>query len=306
MKLGYDLYCIEEEELLTLLKYTKQKKLRIYHLRKKDECYFFYTASLQSFLWRDCQIPMEYIKTVGIFKYFLYLRGVQSMMVISGFIIGLLCFTHMIFFVDIQGTIPTLNKDISLYLSQNNINTFYLLNDYEELNDLLVKMKDRYREKVEYLNIYQKGSVFFVEYTKKQQDTLEENDFKNIYAAKDGMIESFDIDSGNVVVKRLDYVKKGDLLVENSLVATDDTVKIIPVKGHVYAYTFNQYEASINNTDQDQSSAFYHLLLLIRSQIPTDAKISKENVLQIERTRSKIILKMHYTLLEDIAVKKEN
>ena len=78
------------------------------------------------------------------------------------------------------------------------------------------------------------------------------------------------------------------------------------VKGHVYAYTFNQYEASINNTDQDQSSAFYHLLLLIRSQIPTDAKISKENVLQIERTRSKIILKMHYTLLEDTFIPIKN
>ena len=305
MKLGYDLYCIDEMDLLSLLNYAKSKKLRIYHLRKKDNEYYFYILSFQSFFWKECHIPMEYIKTIGLFKYVLYLKGIQSFMVIAGFVLGLLCFSHLIFAVDIQGTMTSLNQDIYHYLDENNISIGHFLNDYEQLNDLLVKMKDKYKDKVEYLNIYQKGSVFFVEYTKKQQDVLEEDDFKNLYASKDGMIESFDVDSGNIVVKRLDYVKKGDLLVENTLIATDNTVKIIPVKGHVYAYTFNQYEASIKNSSQDQSEAFYHLSLLIRSQLPCDVVISKENVLQMEKTRSKIVLRMHYTLLEDIA-KKEN
>ncbi|MFR6100410.1 MAG: hypothetical protein ACLUIS_10300 [Longibaculum sp.] len=47
------------------------------------------------------------------------------------------------------------------------------------------------------------------------------------------------------------------------------------------------------------------MLLSIRSSLPSDAIIDKENVLQITKTRSKITLKMHYTLLEDIAVKGE-
>lgn len=43
----------------------------------------------------------------------------------------------------------------------------------------------------------------------------------------------------------------------------------------------------------------------IRAKLPTDAVIDKENVLQMTKTRSKITLKVHYTLLEDIAIKGE-
>ena len=118
-------------------------------------------------------------------------------------------------------------------------------------------------------------------------------------------VTSFDVDSGLIKVKKNDYVKKGDLLVENTIVSSQNETQIIPVKGHVYAYTFNQYEASIKNHNQDQGEAFYHLLLLIRSQLPAQAKIDKENVLQIKKTHSKITLKMHYTLIEDIGIKGE-
>lgn len=96
------------------------------------------------------------------------------------------------------------------------------------------------------------------------------------------------------------------MLVENTIISTQNKTKIIPVEGHVYAYTFHQYEASLPNKKQDYGEAFYQLLLNIRAQIPTEAVIDKENVLQMTSTRSKITLKMHYTLIEDIAVKGED
>lgn len=155
------------------------------------------------------------------------------------------------------------------------------------------------------MNVYQVGSVFHVEYTKRKQDSIKKDDFRNLYAKKDGLIAYFDVDSGLIQVKKNDYVKKGELLVSNTIVSTQNETRIIPVEGHVYAYTFNQFEASVKNVNQDQGEVFYQLLLSIRSSLPSDAIIDKENVLQITKTRSKITLKMHYTLLEDIAVKGE-
>ena len=66
-----------------------------------------------------------------------------------------------------------------------------------------------------------------------------------------------------------------------------------------------QYGGSVKELKQDQGEGFYQLVLKIRSQIPAEAHIEKENVLQKTRNRSKITLKMHYTLIEDIAVKGE-
>lgn len=306
MIIGYNLCSIDDNDLLLLLNYAKKNKLRIYHLKKDNHQYTFYISSFQLYYWHKCDIDIQYLKNVGLMKYIFLFKGVYSLIVISGFVLGLLLFSHLIFRVDIQGTLKDVNVDMYQSLKEYNVFEYAFKRDYEQLNDLLIKLKDKYKDQIEYINIYQQGGIFYVEYTNKKRIQQKEIDFKNIYASKDGMIESFDIESGNIVVKRLDYVKKGDLLVENTLIATDDTVKTIPVKGKVYAYTFNQYEASIVDKGQDYLESFYHLLLLIRMQLPADVVIDKENVLQIERSSSKITLKMHYTLLEDIALKKEN
>lgn len=305
MNMGYDQFYIEEEYLLSLLKYVRKKHLKIHFLKKYDEGYMFYASTFQRFLWKDMDISLEYIKTIGLMKYFLYFKGLNSVMTIIGFVLGLFVFSHLIFDIKIIGSIPHLNTQIIKTLNKEQINHYSRLRDFEELNDILMSLKNKYKKSVEYLNIYQRGSVFYVEYTNKAKDELEKSDFRNIYAKKDGMIESFDVDSGMIKVKRLDYVKKGDLLIENTLISTDKKSKIIPVKGHVYAYTFNTYQASVKNTGQDQGSVFYELLLKIRSSLPANVEIDKENVLQIDRNRSKITLIMHYTLLEDIAIKKE-
>lgn len=185
------------------------------------------------------------------------------------------------------------------------VDLFQPLKSYERLNEILSHLKTVYKDDVEYMNVYQRGSVFHVEYTKRKQDTIEKENYQNIYAKKDGLIAYMDVDSGMIKVKANDYVQKGDLLIENTITSTNNELHFIPVKGQVYAYTFNQYEASVKNVNQDQGEVFYQLLLSIRSQLPTDAIIDKENVLQMTKTRSKITLKMHYTLLEDIAIKGE-
>ncbi|MCD7950624.1 MAG: sporulation protein YqfD [Erysipelotrichaceae bacterium] len=210
---------------------------------------------------------------------------------------------HLIFNVQVIGLVNDTNNTIYQTLNEEGITSFALLKSYEELNDILSKLKDTYSNDVEYINVYQTGSVFYVEYTKRQQESIKEDDYRNIYATKDGLIAYFDVDSGLIEVDINDYVSKGDLLVSNEIISTSNETKIIPVKGHVYAYTYNDYEASINNSNQDNADAFYELLLLIRSKIPANAIIDKENVLQMNKTSSTITLKMHYTLLEDIGTK---
>lgn len=306
MKVGYDLYKIASTDIYELLKYAKQKKIKILHLRLKDDMYSFYMPTYQRFILRNFEKPVYYNQTIGLLKYVLFL----SRQYLN--IVGVICFlgtvmtcSYFIFDIQIIGTTPRVNEQILVDLKKEHVDCFTMLKSYERLNEILADLKTIYKDDAEYMNVYQVGSVFHVEYTKRKQDQIEKDDYRNIYAKKDGMIASFDIDSGAIKVKRNDYVKKGDLLVENTLISTSDETKIIPVKGHVYAYTFNQYQASVKNVNQDQGDVFYQLLLLIRAKLPTDAVIDKENVLQMTKTRSKITLKVHYTLIEDIAIKGE-
>ncbi len=306
MKIGYDLYHIQEELIYELLEYAKTKKVRLIHLRKKDDMYQFYIPTYQRYLLKGLSYPVQYLKTEGLWKYIFFLsKQYLNIIGVLVFFISVLISSFLIFDVRIKGTMTEVNEDMKVSLKNENIDIMKPLQSYEKLNEILLHFKELYKDQVEYINIYQTGSVFHIEYTKRTQEEVKEDDYRNIYAKKDGMIQSLDVKSGLSVVKKNDYVKKGDLLVENTIISTQNKTKIIPVEGHVYAYTFNQYEASIPDVKQDSAEAFYELLLKIRSQLPTQAVIDKENVLQMTRTRSKITLKMHYTLIEDIAVKGE-
>lgn len=306
MRVGYDLYKIDSSDIYLLLKYVKQQKIKILHLRLKDDMYSFYIPTYQRFSFHDFKTPIYYQQTIGVLKYVLFLsRQYLNILGVVCFLSSVIACSYFIFDIQIIGTMPQVNERILKDLKEEHVDYLSMLKNYERLNEILAHFKTLYKDDVEYMNVYQIGSVFHVEYTKRKQDVVEKEDYRNIYAKKDGMITLFDVDSGAIKVKRNDYVKKGDLLVENTLISTSDETKIIPVKGHVYAYTFNQYEASVKNVNQDQGDVFYQLLLLIRAQLPTDAVIDKENVLQITRTRSKITLKVHYTLIEDIAIKGE-
>ncbi len=232
----------------------------------------------------------------------LFIKPLNMIGLISFIGMILLC-NHLILNIKIIGIVPDTNTRLYQTLYEEGITSYTFLKNYEELNDVLSLLKNTFSNDIEYINLYQTGSVLYVEYTKRQQDTVIEDDYRNIYASKDGLIAYFDIDSGFIEVDINDYVLKGDLLVNNEIISTTNETKIIPVKGHVYAYTYNDYEESIDNHNQDYADAFYELLLKIRSKIPTDAIIDKENVLQINKTSSTITLKMHYTLLEDIGTK---
>lgn len=306
MKIGYDYFELESAYIFLFLKFAKEKKLKVLHIHCNEGLYTFYIPTYQRYLLHSSSFPLHYQKTIGLLKYILFLsHHYLNILGITCFFISVFLCSRLIFDIQIIGTMPSVNQSMKEELKKEKINYYYPLKNYETLNEILTHLKSTYKDDVEYLNVYQIGSVFHVEYTKRKQETLEKEDYSNLYAKKDGLIASFDVDSGLIKVKQNDYVKKGDLLVENTLVSTQNETKIIPVKGHVYAYTFQQYEASVQNVDQDQGEAFYQLLLMIRSKIPSDALIDKENVLQMTRTRSKIVLKMHYTLIEDIAVKGE-
>lgn len=307
MRIGYDLYSLYTDDFMAFLKFVKSKRIKVFHIRYKEGMYMFYIPTYQRFLLRHFEGEIYYHQTIGLLKYVLYLsKQYMNIIGVMFFFISVIISSYFIFDIEIIGTLPKVNQAMEKELKTLNVEKFTFLKSYERMNEILTSLKTTYKNDVEYINVYQVGSVFHVEYTKRKQEQLEKEEYQNLYAKKDGMIAYFDVDSGMIKVKQNDYVKKGDLLVENTLISTSEETKIIPVKGKVYAYTFNQYEASITNHNQDKGEAFYHLLLLIRSRLPANAKIDKENVLQMKRTRSKITLKMHYTLLEDISVKGES
>ena len=306
MKLGYDLYEVASDDIVSLLNSFKKDHLIVFQLTKIDDnTYRFYLPIYQRFLAR--KYNMQIIKSIGILYYLvvLFCKKINIIGVIS-FALTLLICSRFIFKVEITGNSPSNTKLVEEVLKENNINAGDLKKSYQELNEIYDDLKASFKGKIDYLNIYQEGGVLFVKYTNSVGAKEVENNFQNIYASKDGVIQSIDVSSGNIVVQVNQFVKKGDLLVSNTITSTNGENKIIATKGKVMAYTYVTYQGEIDAKKMDEGEAFSYLLYTIRAKLGSIDKIDREKVLSYDIIDNKRVLKMQYVLIEDIAIKEES
>ena len=305
MKLGYDLYEVVSDDIISLLNSFKKDHLIVFQLTKIDDnTYRFYLPIYQRFLAR--KYNMQIIKSIGILYYLvvLFCKKINIIGVIS-FALTLLICSRFIFKVEITGNSPSNTKLVEEVLKENNINAGDLKKSYQELNEIYDDLKASFKGKIDYLNIYQEGGVLFVKYTNSVGAKEVENNFQNIYASKDGVIQSIDVSSGNIVVQVNQFVKKGDLLVSNTITSTNGENKIIATKGKVMAYTYVTYQGEIDAKKMDEGEAFSYLLYTIRAKLGSIDKIDREKVLSYDIIDNKRVL-MQYVLIEDIAIKEES
>lgn len=306
MKLGYDLYEVVSDDIISLLNSFKKDHLIVFQLTKIDDnTYRFYLPIYQRFLAR--KYNMQIIKSIGTLYYLvvLFCKKINIIGVIS-FALTLLICSRFIFKVEITGNSPSNTKLVEEVLKENNINAGDLKKSYQELNEIYDDLKASFKGKIDYLNIYQEGGVLFVKYTNSVGAKEVENNFQNIYASKDGVIQSIDVSSGNIVVQVNQFVKKGDLLVSNTITSTNGENKIIATKGKVMAYTYVTYQGEIDAKKMDEGEAFSYLLYTIRAKLGSIDKIDREKVLSYDIIDNKRVLKMQYVLIEDIAIKEES
>lgn len=306
MKLGYDLYEVVSDDIISLLNAFKKDHLIVFQLTKIDDnTYRFYLPIYQRFLARKYNISI--IKSIGVLYYLivLFCKKINIIGVIS-FALTLLICSRFIFKVEITGNSPGNTKLVEEVLKENNINAGDLKKSYQQLNDIYDDLKASFKGKIDYLNIYQEGGVLFVKYTNSVGAKEVENNFQNIYASKDGVIKNIDVSSGNIVVQVNQFVKKGDLLVSNTITSTNGESKIIATKGKITAYTYVTYQGEVDAKKMDEGEAFSYLLYTIRAKLGSIDKIDREKVLSYDIIDNKRVLKMQYVLIEDIAIKEES
>ena len=135
-------------------------------------------------------------------------------------------------------------------------------------------------------------------------------EFMEFDEVKDGMIVRFEVTSGVKMVKEFDYVKKGDLLVSDTLITSSEESKYIGAYGSVYAYTWYNVESSyaVKNNKKIDELEIYNLLLednrakIDKELTGNDEFLVKEQILSFKNDNNKYRLKIHYTLLEDITL----
>ncbi len=214
--------------------------------------------------------------------------------------------SNLIFKIEIKGDYPSFENTLINSLEDNNLLKYKKFPKSSELLAIEETLLEKHYEEIEFLEIRRSGSTLKIKYNKRRKSIELPKPTNNIYAKKDGIIKQILVKTGVVEVSINQFVKEGDLLINDTIIDNNNNEIFIGCEGKIYAYTWYLYEISYKNDKKMTSDeVFIYLLDEARNKANKnidgeDEYIEKENVLQFIENASTITLKVHYTLVEDI------
>ena len=147
-----------------------------------------------------------------------------------------LMFTNVVFKVEVIHSNKDIRDLLLKELDREGIKKYTLKKTYKEIENIKEKILNKYPNDIEWLEIEENGTKYTVrvedrEIIKKEED----NNPRNIVAAKDGVLKKVIAESGDIVKDMNDYVKKGDLIINGDLIFNEKVKGRVKAKGKVYA-----------------------------------------------------------------------
>ena len=237
------------------------------------------------------------------------INKILNLSLILSLSLSLIYFSYLksfIYKIELNGDYPSFENELLNTLDSFNLSVNNIFPSSSKLIELEDKILDIHSKQIEFIEIRRSGSILKISYLKRRKEIDLPSLKKSLYATKSGIIKQIMVKTGVVEVSINQYVKQGDLLVNDTLIDTSNNSIFIGCEGQIYAYTWYLYEVFYENSNNlSMDEIFIDLIDKTRSEVSKnidgkDEYIEKENVLQFIQNTSKINLKLHYTLVEDI------
>ena len=129
-------------------------------------------------------------------------------------------------------------------LSENGVavgSSLRRLNPDQVEGNILLGEKD-----ISWISVYAVGTTLNVEIRETERGDLAEGGAANLVALRDGVIERIEVCDGNVVVKKGDVVRRGELLVSGVYnTPSGGSLRAVRAEGEVYARTTYEFSVEI-------------------------------------------------------------
>ena len=172
-------------------------------------------------------------------KYFVFIIS----LIIGAILIKLL--SCVIFSIKIEHSKEEIRELIKNDLADFGIKKFHFKVSYDKKEKIKRKILQRERNRIEWLEIDSIGTKYIVKVEERIKNKKNKKEKpQNIIAKKNGMILDIDASHGEVVKKKFDYVKKGDVIISGIIKNKDKPMKKVRADGSVYAEVW--YKVSVD------------------------------------------------------------
>ncbi len=190
---------------------------------------------------------IEVVKLYGLASFQAFCKKYALFFLFLG--IGFLLFlglTNIIFEVEVIHNDKELRELILEELKKEGIEKYHVVVSYEKKEKIKEKILSQYHDQIEWLEIERQGTRYEVKVEeRKLNPEKEEETPKNLVAKKNGIIQKITATQGEILVKKDQYVKKGDLLIGGTIHNKETVVGKVRAEGSVLAETWYTVTVSL-------------------------------------------------------------
>lgn len=263
---------------------------------------------------------IDIISSNGLDKYKIILKNNKLLLITI--IISLLFIIYLsntIFYIDIIHSNKDIRDMIKEELSNNDIRIYSLKKDYDYIEKVKKKIMEKYKDKIEWLEIDTSGTRYIVKVEERKiNDTKNIELPRNLVALKDAIIINVEASKGVILKNKNDYVKKGDTIVSGSIDLNGEIKNNVSATGKVYGevwykveveYPLNYIEEQITGDIKkvytfkflNNNISLYNNYFVTKEEVLYENKVIPFSILK--QTKNKV-KKIKQTLNKDEAIKK--
>lgn len=243
------LLLIEGKNPKNFIRSLIKNKINLYQIKKRDNAYEIVVSEVDYQKIRKIKtiykITLLSIKGPKYWKQQLLNKKLFFSVLLLG--LGFLLFlTNVIFSVEVIHTKKEIRDLVTEELRTHGIERLRFCVSFEKKESIRSAILDSHKDKLEWLEIERVGTKYIVRVEERKKNTKEEEyTTRNIIAKKDGLITKVEAEMGEIVVKKNQYVKKGDILISGTIKKDDEVKSLVPAKGTVFAETWYKVTVAI-------------------------------------------------------------
>ncbi len=144
--------------------------------------------------------------------------------------------SNVIFEVEVVHNNIEIKKLLYKELESNNIKKYTIKKKYNELQSIKKTILENNKEKLEWIEIERVGTKYIIKVEeRKLKESPNNMENKHIIAKKSGIIKYIYASSGEIIKKKDEYVKEGDIIISGEIIGPNNSIVLKPAIGKVYA-----------------------------------------------------------------------
>lgn len=154
--------------------------------------------------------------------------------------------SNIIFDVEVVHSNSNIREMVYNDLKNEGISKFKFKVSYDKKEKIVQHILDKETDDIEWLEIEEVGTKYVVRVEQRKKNKIEEEcREQNIVAKKDAMLLEIEAFSGEVVKKKLDYVKRGDVIISGFIHNKEDVVTYKCALGRVFGEVWYRVELEL-------------------------------------------------------------